>query len=219
MQRQLIPVTLIALLAVVSGCNPQPDTTVTVAGTLATASPATAPLATANLATAPPATAVPPANANHFKPSATLQEIMLSVIDPNIDPIWNSISTEITAEGTIEKRPETEEEWATLRNHAISLREVSNLLVIEGRTVAHSHANTSSHESELQAEAIQALIAAQWPEFIQRAHALHDAANLAVEAIDAKNVDRLEEVGGIIEHACEACHTQFWYPGDKVPSN
>lgn len=199
MQRQLIPVTLIALLAMASGCNQQSDAVAAVA--------------------VKPATAAPSASATHFKPSATLQEIMLAVIDPNVDPIWNSISTVVSAEGAVEKRPETDEEWATLRNHAISLREVSNLLVIEGRDVAHSHANTSSHESELQAEAIQALIAAQWPEFIQRAHALHDAANLAVEAIDAKNVDRLEEVGGIIEHACEACHSQFWYPGDKVPAN
>lgn len=199
MRRQLIPVTLIALLVAVSGCNQQPDSEA--------------------IAAAVPVAAVPSANANYFKPSATLQEIMLSVIDPNIDPIWNAISTEVTAEGTVEKRPETDEDWATLRNHAISLREVSNLLVIEGRAVAHSHANTSSHESELQAEAIQALIAAQWPEFIQRAHALHDAVNLAVEAIDAKNVDRLEEVGGIIEHACESCHSQFWYPGDSVPTH
>jgi len=197
MQRQLIPVTLIALLAAVSGCNQQSD-------------------AVAATAVKP---AAPSASASNFKPSATLQELMLSVIDPNVDPIWNSISTVVSAEGAVEKRPETEEDWATLRNHAISLREVSNLLVIEGRDVAHSHANTSSHESELKAEAIQALIAAQWPEFIQRAHALHDAANLAVEAIDAKNVDRLEEVGGIIEHACESCHSQFWYPGDKRPSN
>ena len=198
MQRQLIPVTAIALLAIVSGCGQQ-------SGTVA-------------IAAVTPATVVPSASTTHFKPTATLQEIMLSVIDPNIDPIWNSISTEITATGTIEKRPETDEDWAVLRNHAINLREVSNLLVIEGRDVAHSHANTSSHESELQAQAIQALIAAQWPEFILRAHALHDAANLAVEAIDAKNVDRLEEVGGIIEHACESCHSQFWYPDDKLPT-
>jgi hypothetical protein len=199
MQRKLVPATLIALLAVISGCNKQPDTA-----------------ATAAVQSAP---VTPPASATQFKPSATLQEIMLSVIDPNVDPIWDSISTEVSDAGTIEIRPETDEEWETLLNHAISLREVSNLLVIEGRDVAHSHANTSSHESELQAQAIQTLIAAQWPEFIQRAHALHDAANLAVEAIDAKNVERLEEVGGIIEHACESCHSQFWYPGDKVPVN
>ncbi|MDF3014449.1 MAG: hypothetical protein K0Q78_2653 [Cellvibrio sp.] len=197
MQRQLISIPLVALLAIASGCNPQPD--------------AAAAVKHAGVALS--------ANVNNFKPSATLQEIMLSVIDPNVDPIWNSISTEVSAEGAIEKRPETDEDWATLRNHAVSLREVSNLLVIEGRAVAHSHANTSSHESELQAHAIQELIATQWPEFIQRAHALHDAANLAVEAIDKKNVDRLEEVGGIIEHACESCHSQFWYPGDKVPVN
>ena len=196
MQRKFIPLTLIALLAIVSGCNQQSD-------------------AVAATAVKP---ATPSTNASNFKPLATLQEIMQSVIDPNVDPIWNSISTVVTAEGAVEKRPETDEEWDTLRKHAISLREVPNLLVIEGRDVAHSHANTSSHESELQGEAIQALIVAQWPAFIQRANALRDAANLAVEAIDAKNVDRLEEVGGIIEHACEGCHSQFWYPGDKRPN-
>lgn len=157
--------------------------------------------------------------ATDFRPHATLQEIMLSVIDPNIDPIWNSISTVSTAEGVVEIRPQTDEDWAALRNHAITLREVSNLLVIPGRKVAHPEVSTSTHHSELQAEAIEALITAQWPAFIERAHALQDAADLAVSAIDAKNVDKLEEVGGIIEHACESCHSQFWYPGDKRPVN
>ncbi len=154
-----------------------------------------------------------------FKPTATLQEIMLSVIDPNIDPIWNSISTVSTAEGITEVRPETDEDWEKLRNHAITLREVANLLVIPGRKVAHPEVSTSTHHTELHAEAIEALIAAQWPVFVQRAHALQDAAGLAISAIDEKNVDRLEEVGGIIEHTCESCHSQFWYPDDKRPTN
>lgn len=154
-----------------------------------------------------------------FKPTATLQEIMLSVIDPNIDPIWNSISTVSTAEGITEVRPETDEDWEKLRNHAITLREVANLLVIPGRKVAHPEVSTSTHHTELHAEAIEALIAAQWPAFVQRAHALQDAAGLAISAIDEKNVDRLEEVGGIIEHTCESCHSQFWYPDDKRPTN
>jgi len=190
MQRKLLPLTLIALLVSVSGCDKQPDTAAT-----------------------------PSVDLSTFKPVATLQEIMLSVIDPNVDPIWNSISTESSAEGIIEKRPESDEDWAVLRNHAITLREVSNLLVIPGRDVAHPEANTSIHHSELESAAIQALIAAQWPEFILRAQALQDAAHLAVLAIEAKDVDRLEEVGGIIEHACEGCHSQFWYPGDKRPTN
>lgn len=154
-----------------------------------------------------------------FRPSATLQEIMLSVIDPNIDPIWNAISTETSAEGEIEVRPETDEDWAQLRQHAIALREVANLLVIPGRKVAHPGTSTSIHHSELQADAIEALIAAQWPAFVQRAQALHDATNLALDAIDAKDVAKLEEVGGVIEHTCEGCHSQFWYPGDVRPVN
>lgn len=156
--------------------------------------------------------------ATDFRPVATLQEIMLSVIDPNIDPIWNSISTVSTAEGVVEIRPQTDEDWAGLRNHAVTLREVANLLVIPGRKVAHPEVSTSTHHTELHAEAIEALIAAQWATFVQRAHALQDAADLAVSAIDEKNVDKLEEVGGIIEHACEACHSQFWYPDDKRPT-
>lgn len=170
---------------------------------------------------ATPAAAAPvPANKTlaDFRPSATLQEIMLSVIDPNIDPIWNSISTVSTAEGVEEIRPQTDEEWDKLRNHAIALREVANLLVIPGRKVVHPDVSTSTHHTELHAEAIEVLINAQWPAFVERAHALQDAADLAVKAIDAKDVDRLEEVGGIIEHSCESCHSQFWYPGDKRPN-
>lgn len=210
MQRQFTSVACIALLALASGCEKQPDSANNIAANIA---------AKTTTAVASAVATESSNSVNPFKPSATLQEIMLSVIDPNVDPIWNAISTEVTEQGEIETRPESDEDWATLRNHAITLREASNLLVIEGRAVAHSHANTSSHESELQADAIQALIAAQWSEFIARAHALHDAANLAIEAIDAKNVERLEEVGGIIEHSCEGCHSQFWYPGDKVPTH
>lgn len=196
MQRKLGLVATLALLVPISACTEQAEVAATPAANKSTV------VAESN-----------------FRPRATLQEIMLSVIDPNIDPIWNSISTVSTAEGIEETRPQTDEEWATLRNHAITLREVANLLVIPGRKVAHSEVSTSTHHTELHAEAIEALINAQWSLFIDRAHALQDAADLAVKAIDAKDVDKLEEVGGIIEHACESCHSQFWYPDDKRPGN
>lgn len=157
--------------------------------------------------------------ASPFKPSASLQEIMLAVIDPNVDPIWNSIQTTITDKGVEEIQPITEEDWAKLKNHALALREASNLLVIEGRKVAPPTASTSIHPVELGPEEIEALIAANRPAFIKNAHALHDAATLAISAIEAKDVNALESVGGVIEHACEQCHSQFWYPGDKRPTH
>jgi hypothetical protein len=156
--------------------------------------------------------------ASPFKPSATIQEIMLAVIDPNVDPIWNSIKTTITAQGIEEIKPTTDEDWAALKLHAITLREASNLLMIEGRKVAHPTASTSIHPVELGPEEIEALIAANRPAFIKNAQDLHDVVTLALSAIEAKDVDALESVGGAIDQVCEQCHEQFWYPGDKRPT-
>jgi hypothetical protein len=154
-----------------------------------------------------------------FIPSATVQELMLAVIDPNVDPIWNSISTTISAAGVEEVQPQTEEEWLVLRNHAVTLREAANLLLIRGRKVAFEGASTSIHPVELVPGEIEKLINAKWPDFVENAHGLHAAANLALNAIDAKNIADLEAAGGVIEHACETCHSEFWYPGDARPAH
>lgn len=209
MQRKLGLIATLALLVSVSACKEQAE-----AGA-ADNSSASDKITTSKNPGNPVASTA--SGISDFRPDATLQDIMLAVIDPNIDPIWNAISTETSAEGVTELRPQTDDEWLVLRNHAIALREAANLLIIPGRKVAHPNISTSSHRSELEGHAIEELIQAQWPAFVQRAHALQDAAGLAIEAIDAKDVDRLEEVGGIIEHSCEGCHSQFWYPGDKVP--
>lgn len=152
-----------------------------------------------------------------YKPVATLQELMVSIVDPNIDPIWNSVSTVITKAGTEEKRPKTDEEWQILKNHALALIEVSNLLVMEGRQVAAPGASTSTTSAESSPEVIQKTINANRDDFVKRAHALQDSAKLALTAINAKNPEELTTVGGIIDHACEQCHKQFWYPNDKAP--
>lgn len=163
----------------------------------------------------PPAEAAPVAS---FQPTATIQDIMLSIIDPNIDPVWNSVSTVSTAKGTEERSPQTDEEWKVLRQHAITVVEASNLLLIEGRKAAPAGASTSIHPVELAPAEIEKLIAAKREAFVERSHALHDAAQKLVVAIDAKDVVALDNAGGQVEHACEQCHSQFWYPNDKRPT-
>jgi cytochrome c556 len=34
----------------------------------------------------------------------------------------------------------------------------------------------------------------------------------ALAAVDAHDVDKISEVGGAIDEACESCHLQFRYP-------
>lgn len=155
------------------------------------------------------------ANTSPFKPDASIQEIMQSIIDPNIDPIWESVQTVSTAAGVEEKHPKTDEDWQRLKSHALVVREATNLILMEGRKVANS--NTSTVAAELGPEAIEHAIAANRPAFIKNAHDLHDAVTKAITAIDARNVTALEEAGEGIDQACEKCHLQFWYPGEKLP--
>lgn len=153
-----------------------------------------------------------------FKPGASLQEIMLSIIDPNADHVWNSVSIIITDKGLEEHSPKTEEEWAEVRQHAITLAEAANLLLIPGRRVAHEGAETSTHPVELGAEHIEQAIAKDRTAFIASAHLLHTAVYEAVIAIDKKDPEDLMRAGEHIQQACEACHAKFWYPDEKTPT-
>ncbi len=163
----------------------------------------------------PPAAESTPAPA--YKPVATLQEIMKAVIDPNIDAIWNSVASISSAEGEEERRPQSDEDWQRLHQHALNVAEAGNLLLIESRPVAKAGVETSTGGAELSPQAIQDLIASQRGAFNANALALQDAAQLLIAAIEQKNVEELERAGGEVERACEQCHSQFWYPGDKRP--
>lgn len=152
-----------------------------------------------------------------FKAVATLQEIMTAIIDPNIDFVWNSVSSVSTANGSEERRPHNDEDWLMLRQHAQAVAEAGNLLLVENRPIATDNAITSSGGAELNPAEIKTLIANQRSEYIRRVHGLQAAAQGLIAAINAKNVDALEQAGGEVEQACEQCHSQFWYPGDNRP--
>lgn len=153
-----------------------------------------------------------------FNPTASLQEIMHSIVDPNADDVWNSVATISTSAGIEERSPHTDEEWQAVRKHAITLAEAGNLLLIEGRPVAHPGANTSSVPAELSADQIQKAIDENRPKFNSFALALQETTNQAIKAIDAKNTEELVRIGGKIDQVCESCHATFWYPSDKRPS-
>jgi cytochrome c556 len=152
------------------------------------------------------------------KPAATIQSIMVSIIDPNIDFVWNSIATINTAQGTEERRPKTDKDWHEVKQHALAVLDGSKQLLLEDIKAAAPNANTSSHPVELSAADIEKAINSHRTDYVQRVENLQSALQQTIAAIDAKNVDELEKAGGIVDQACEQCHTQFWYPNDKRPN-
>jgi len=152
-----------------------------------------------------------------FHPTATIQDIMQSIIDPNIDAVWNSVATISTIDGTVEKSPHTDAEWKEVRQHALVVAEAGNLLIMAGRTVAQPGAVTSTHAVELSPAEVQKGIDGHRDAFNGYALALRDASVVALTAINEKNTEKLVEAGGKIDRVCESCHAQFWYPNDKPP--
>jgi hypothetical protein len=160
-----------------------------------------------------------PTPSSPFRLTASIQDIMLSEVDPAADALWDSVSTTYTSKGTDEHRPRTDEDWTALRHHAITLLEATNLLVMDGRRVAAENQTLqdSNTPGVLTSAEIQQKIDRDHSLLVKRAHALHDAAMLALTAIDKKDVEALENAGGMIDTACEQCHLTYWYPDPAPP--
>ena len=153
-----------------------------------------------------------------YQPTATVRELMHSVIDPSADTVWLSVWSELTDKGFFDYRPETDEEWAAVRRGAITLLESANLLMIPGRPVAHPGEKSVAPGVELEPDEIAGLIAKDRNAWNARAIVLHQVATSVIEAIDAKDADRVFDLGQQIEAVCESCHQQYWYPGQVIPT-
>jgi redox-regulated HSP33 family molecular chaperone len=84
-----------------------------------------------------------------------------------------------------------------------------------GRKAARPGERSDNPEVELQPEQIQELLDKDPIAFRTRARSLQDAAQAALQAIDAKDAKSLFDAAGKLDKACENCHLHYWYPNDK----
>ena len=150
-------------------------------------------------------------------PSSTIKELMISVVDPSADVVFNAVSLTVKKEGLVETKPQTDEEWSKVRHGAVTLMEAANLLLIPGRTVGRPGDTSETPGVELEPAEMDALIAKDRAGWERRATALHDVTAEVLQAIDAKDADKVFELGERVEAACEACHKHFWYPNEVIP--
>ena len=107
------------------------------------------------------------------------------MLDPAVDVLWDAVGSVVTVEGTFEKAPATDDDWAGVRASAIQLAESGNLLMMAtasggSRGVDHRRPRRSSTHSKR-----------------------------AIQAIDKKDKDALFTIGGDLYDVCTNCHRQF----------
>ena len=194
--RNLDVIAGVALVALLSACEPKTDATATTA-----------------------AAAAPTAASAGLKPVASVLDLMLGMIDPAADSLWESVATISTPKGVEERQPRTDKEWADVRYKALIVIEGANLLALEGRRVAHpgQKLEEPGGATDYSPEQAQVVIDADRASFLAFARALQDAGGLALTAIEKRDAETYLEAGGIIDEACEQCHRKFWYPDSPTP--
>ena len=144
---------------------------------------------------------------------ATVKDIMHSMVDPNGDFLFKSVQTIEDRRGITEIAPHTDAEWEDLRQRLMVLLRTPVLL--QGRRAAHPTERSKNPEVESEPEDIQQLLNTDGATFLRRAQGLHDAASVAMKAVDAKDKDALLLGLDRIDKACESCHLRYWYPKDE----
>jgi hypothetical protein len=119
-----------------------------------------------------------------FKPVGNVKQIMVATTGPSAEIVFDSVGTIVSTSGVQEIAPKNDEEWATVRNSALTLAESGNLLMIGDR-------------------------AKDKGEWIKLSRALADAGLAAFKAAEAKNPAALLEAGGLVTAVCDNCHTLY----------
>jgi hypothetical protein len=128
--------------------------------------------------------AAKPAAEQLLMPVASVKQIMNGIVSPAATAVYNSVTTVMTAAGTEERAPKTDQEWDSVGDSAAALIESGNLLMIGGRAIDK----------------------ADW---IAMSKAMIDAAAVALKATQSRSVNDLFASGEGINNSCDTCHRKY----------
>jgi hypothetical protein len=153
-----------------------------------------------------------------LKPAVSVKELMRDMLDPLADNIFDAVGAVVTKEGTVERVPKTDEDWAKIRIGAVAIVEGASLLKIPRPFAPPGDVNNSTGPDavELSPAQITAKVEADPVEWNARIEALRNVGLEVLDIVNKKNVDELWNAGEDLDIACEACHRSYWYPKEDA---
>jgi hypothetical protein len=167
----------------------------------------------------PPAAPPPtPALWGEMKPIVSVKELMRYMIDPASDYIFDAVKVETTKSGTVERMPKTDEDWEKLRIGAVTIAEGVYLLKVPRPFTPPGDENNSTGPDATELSPAQILAKLQKDPVLWNAkiEALRNVGLEVLDIVKKKNVNELWDASYNLDQACESCHLQYWYPGDKA---
>ena len=117
-------------------------------------------------------------------PVASVKQIMKGIVGPAAAAVFDSVSTSVTAAGTEEKAPHTEQEWEALGNSAAALIESGNLILMGSRAVDKG-------------------------DWVKHSQALIVAGQGVLKATQAKSPNEVLAAGEALNESCDNCHRKY----------
>jgi cytochrome c556 len=152
-----------------------------------------------------------------MKSVVSVKELMRFTIDPIADNIFDAVTWNITRKGVVETKPRTDEDWEKVKIGAVTLAEAIYLLKVPRPFAPPGDVNNSTgpNPPELSPTQIQEKLDKDPVLWDAKIEALRNAAKEVMEIADKRDADGLFEASADIDQACEACHLEYWYPGDR----
>ena len=117
-------------------------------------------------------------------PVATVKQIMAGITMPAAYVVFDSVATIVSAAGTEERQPRTDEEWAAVGAGAAALTESANLLLMGDRPVDQG-------------------------DWVKMTQAMADAGKAALKAAQDKSPEGILAAGETINMTCDNCHEKY----------
>ena len=167
----------------------------------------------------PPVSVVPAPTAlwGDLKPVVSVKELMRDMIDPLADNIFDAVGTTVSARGTTDRMPKTDADWEKVRVGAVSLAEGAYLLKIPRPFAPPGDENNSTGPDapELSPAQIKAKLEHDPVLWNAKIEALRNVGLEVLEIVKKRDAKALWDAGEDLDNACETCHLEYWYPGEK----
>jgi hypothetical protein len=148
-------------------------------------------------------------------PVLSVKELMQHIVDPQADLAFDAVGVDVGPKGVVETRPTTDDDWTRIERGMWVLAEASNLLKMPRKMAPDGDANKEAGGPELTPAQIEAKVKEQPALWSSHADQLRTEAMKIVEIVKARDAQKLFDAGSALDRACEACHLDFWYPGDR----
>jgi len=124
-----------------------------------------------------------------YKPDLSTKELMNLAMDPAADIVWSAGGYVVDEKGTTDLSPKTDAGWKLIENNAAIVAELSNTLMLPGRSPEEP----------------------KWNEY---ANKLHETAMAAMMAARKHDKTAMLHTGSDMFLACTACH-KYYVLGEK----